>query len=148
MKAVVQRVVTSKVSIKGKTVAEIKNGLNILLGVCEGDTQEDAEILADKIVNLRCFEDKEGKMNLSLLDEGAEILSIPQFTLCADCSSGRRPGFDEAADPDIAQELYEYFNSRLEQKVEKIETGKFGSYMNVDIENDGPVTFILNSKKL
>ena len=148
MKAIVQRVNTSNVSINGDLIAEIGKGLNVLLGVCEGDKQKDAEILADKIVHLRCFDDEDGKMNLSLMDKGAEILSIPQFTLCADCSSGRRPGFDKAADPGLARDLYEYFNSQLEQQVGEIETGRFGTYMGVEIENDGPVTFILDSKQL
>lgn len=148
MLAVVQRVKSSSVKVDDKLIGEIDKGLNILLGVCQGDNKKDAEVLADKIANLRCFEDKQGKMNLSLIDKNGAMLSVPQFTLCADCTKGRRPGFNKAASPLEAEKLYNYFNKCIEQKNIELETGQFGAFMQVNILNDGPVTFVLDSKKL
>lgn len=148
MLAVVQRVKQSSVEVDQQIIGSIDNGLNVLLGVCKGDTKEDAEVLADKIVNLRCFEDDEGKMNLSLRDVEGEILSIPQFTLCADCSKGRRPSFNPAAGPGRAEELYQHFNTCLQEYNLKLAKGKFGAFMQVEISNDGPVTFVLDSNDL
>ncbi|MCF7886559.1 MAG: D-tyrosyl-tRNA(Tyr) deacylase [Candidatus Marinimicrobia bacterium] len=148
MLIVVQRVKNSSVEIDGKLISKIEHGLNVLVGICEGDQREDAELLGDKIVNLRCFEDDQGKMNLSILDKRGSILSIPQFTLCADCTKGRRPSFNNAAHPTEAKELYNYFNEFIEQHDVQLETGRFGAYMEVNIGNDGPVTFVLDSKNM
>ena len=121
----------------------------ILLGVFQGDAQADADKLIKKITNLRIFEDENGKMNLSCLDVGGEILVVSQFTLCADCSHGRRPSFTASALPDEANSLYEYFVEQLKNSgVKSVETGEFGADMQVELVNDGPVTIILDSKEL
>jgi len=149
MKAVIQRVKYSSVVIDGEEVSRIENGFLILLGVEQGDTAQDADKLVKKIPVLRIFEDENGKMNLSCLDIDGEILVVSQFTLCADCSHGRRPSFTASAPPDTANELYEYFVSQLKLSgVRKVETGRFGADMKVSLLNDGPVTIILNSKDL
>lgn len=146
MRAVVQRVTSSKVSVDGKTVGEIGKGFNVLLGVVEGDTDEQAILLAGKIARLRVFEDENGKMNLSVNDVGGEILAISQFTLCADCKKGNRPSFTLSAAPDEANRLYELFCSELSANgVSKVEKGIFGADMAVDIANDGPVTIMLDT---
>ena len=113
------------------------------MGVTHDDTKEAAKFLADKIVNLRIFEDEDGKMNYSLLDVGGDILSVSQFTLYGDCQKGRRPNFMAAAKPDYAEELYHFFNEALKEKGVKVETGVFGAMMDVSLVNDGPVTLIL-----
>lgn len=149
MKAVIQRVINSKVDIQGKTVGKCHKGFMILLGVADGDTKSDADKLIKKIPVLRVFEDENGKMNLSCLDVNGEILVISQFTLCADCSHGRRPSFTSSAPPDVANELYEYFVEQLRLSgVKSVETGEFGADMQVHLINDGPVTIILDSKEL
>lgn len=149
MKAVIQRVVNSSVAIDRKTVGAVERGYMILLGVEQGDTKADADKLIKKIPVLRVFEDENGKMNLSCLDVNGEILVISQFTLCADCSHGRRPSFTNSAPPDIANSLYEYFVDELKKSgVSKVETGEFGADMKVSLINDGPVTIILDSKDL
>ena len=149
MKAVIQRVKYSNVKIDGKTVGSCDKGFMILLGVIEGDTKEDADKLVKKIPHLRIFEDENGKMNLSCLDVGGEMLVISQFTLAADCSHGRRPSFIDAAKPDSAIPLYEYFVESLKAAgVSRVETGEFGADMKVELVNDGPVTIILDSKEL
>lgn len=149
MKTVIQRVIHSNVKIDGKTVGEIGKGFMILLGVMQGDTKADADKLIKKIPNLRIFEDENGKMNLSSLDIGSEMLVISQFTLCADCSHGRRPSFIKSAPPDEANMLYEYFVEELKKAgVSKVETGEFGADMKVSLINDGPVTIILDSEEL
>lgn len=149
MKAVIQRVLNSNVKVDGKTVGKIDKGLMLLLGVWQGDTKEDADKLIKKIPQLRIFEDENEKMNLSCLDVDGEILVVSQFTLCADCSHGRRPSFTQSAPPDEANSLYEYFVKKLnEAGVSKVETGIFGADMKVSILNDGPVTIILDSKEL
>lgn len=146
MRAVVQRVTSSKVSADGKTVGEIGKGFNVLLGVVEGDTDEQAILLAGKIARLRVFEDENGKMNLSVNDVGGEILAISQFTLCADCKKGNRPSFTLSAAPDEANRLYELFCSELSANgVRNVEKGIFGADMAVDIANDGPVTIMLDT---
>lgn len=149
MKAVIQRVLNSNVSVDGKIVGEINKGLMILLGVWQNDTKEDADKLIKKIPFLRIFEDENDKMNLSCLDINGEILVVSQFTLCADCSHGRRPSFTRSAPPQEANELYEYFVEQLKKTgVSRVETGVFGADMKVGILNDGPVTIILDSKEL
>ena len=149
MKAVLQRVINSSVSIDGKVHGSVDKGFMILLGVVKDDTKEDADKLIKKIPYLRVFEDENGKMNLSCLDVGGEILVISQFTLCADCSHGRRPSFTNSASPDEAESLYEYFTEELKKaSVSKVETGVFGADMKVSLINDGPVTIVLDSKEL
>lgn len=146
MRAVVQRVTSSKVSVDGKIVGEIGKGFNVLLGVVEGDTDEQAILLAGKIARLRVFEDENGKMNLSVNDVGGEILAISQFTLCADCKKGNRPSFTLSAAPDEANRLYELFCSEFSANgVRNVEKGIFGADMAVDIANDGPVTIMLDT---
>ena len=149
MKAVLQRVTRAAVTVDGQTVGQIGKGFLILLGVSNEDTEETARKLADKICRLRIFEDENGKMNLSLLDIGGGVLVVSQFTLCADCTHGRRPSFTRSAPPAQANELYEYFTRALgEQGVSHIETGVFGADMAVTLLNDGPVTIILDTKDL
>lgn len=149
MKAVIQRVKHSSVTVDGELISKINNGFMILLGVMEGDTEEDANKLVKKIPNLRIFEDDNGKMNLSLLDTLGEILLVSQFTLCADCSRGRRPSFIKSAPPKEANALYEYVADELKKAgVKDVKTGIFGADMKVDLLNDGPVTIILDSKEL
>ncbi|MBS4804480.1 MAG: D-tyrosyl-tRNA(Tyr) deacylase [Clostridium sp.] len=147
MRAVVQRVTSSKVVVDDKIIGEIGKGLNILIGISKEDTEEDLLYLRDKIINLRIFEDENDKMNLSLLDVKGEILAISQFTLYGDCRKGRRPNFMEAEGGDKAKALYERFIDLLKEKNIRVETGEFGAHMKVDIQNDGPVTLILDSKK-
>jgi len=148
MRAVVQRVKKGSVEIEEKEIGKIEKGLVILLGVGQNDTEKDAEYLAEKIVNLRIFEDKEGKMNLSVKDINGQILIISQFTLYGDCKKGRRPSFISAALPDKAVKLYDYFVKSIKNYGLKIETGEFQAMMLVKIYNDGPVTILLDSEKL
>jgi D-aminoacyl-tRNA deacylase len=143
LKAVIQRVIGAGVTVDGKTVGRIGRGMVVLLGVEKGDGERDAEWLAEKISNLRIFEDQAGKMNLSLLETGGEILAVSQFTLAGNCAKGRRPSFDSAAPPQEAKRLYEYFVERLCGLGIKVETGIFQAMMQVSLVNDGPVTFIL-----
>ena len=146
MKALLQRVTRASVSIGNKEVSEIGRGLVVLLGVAGGDTEEDAQYLAQKIVNLRIFSYQEGKFNLSALNVGGELLLVSQFTLLADTRKGRRPSFAEAAPPAQAEELFEYFVEQVRATGLKVETGRFQQYMQVEIHNDGPVTILLDSK--
>lgn len=149
MKAVIQRVKYSNVKIDGNIVGKSDYGFMILLGVCQGDTQADADKLVKKIPVLRVFEDENGKMNLSCLDIGGEMLVVSQFTLCADCSHGRRPSFTNSAPPDLANSLYAYFVEQLKGAgVKSVQTGEFGADMQVELVNDGPVTIILDSREL
>lgn len=149
MKAVLQRVKHSSVTIGEKKKSEIGQGFMILLGVADGDTKEDADKLIKKIPVLRVFEDENGKMNLSCLDIDGEMLVVSQFTLCADCSHGRRPSFTNSAPPKEADELYEYVVKGLKDAgVRSVQTGEFGADMQVELLNDGPVTIILDSKEL
>ena len=145
MRAVIQRVTQSGVRVDGEQVARISAGLLVLLGVADGDAPPQADYLADKIVNLRVFEDEDGKMNRSLLDTGGEMLVVSQFTLLGDCRNGRRPSFVGAAQPEAANRLYEYFVERVRGHGVRARTGRFGAMMQVDLVNDGPVTFILES---
>jgi len=140
MRAVVQRVKEGSVEIKEKEIGKIEQGLVVLLGVGQNDTEKDAEYIAGKIINLRIFEDKEGKMNLSLKNINGQILVISQFTLYGDCKKGRRPSFISAALPDKAVKLYEYFVRCIKNYNLKVETGQFQAMMLVKIFNDGPVT--------
>ncbi len=145
MRAVVQRVKQSSVTVEHEVVGWIGRGLMVLLGVCGEDSQADADFLADKIVNLRIFEDDQGKMNRSLLDIQGEILVVSQFTLYGDCRKGRRPSFVRAAGPDQANFLYEYFVAQVKSKGVPVQTGRFRAMMEVALVNDGPVTLIVES---
>jgi len=146
MRAVVQRVKQSSVSVGREVIAEIDKGLLVLLGVAGPDRREDADYLADKIINLRIFEDQNGKMNRSLLDIGGQMLVVSQFTLLADCRKGRRPSFINAAEPERADELYGYFVEKVSEKGISVKTGRFRAMMAVALINDGPVTIVLESK--
>lgn len=147
MRAVVQRVKQSSVVVNGEVVGSISKGFNVLLGVEEGDTDEDVRYLADKLLGLRVFEDEDEKLNLSIEDVGGEMLVISQFTLLGDARKGRRPSFIKAAQPDLANSLYERLCQMLSEKI-KVEKGVFRAHMEVNIVNDGPVTLLLDSKKL
>ncbi len=146
MRAVVQRVKSSSVAVDNDVIGEIGKGLLILLGVAKADTADNAEYLADKILNLRIFEDENSKMNRSLLDTGGEMLVVSQFTLLGDCTKGRRPSFVHAAKPDLANELYEHFVEQVRKKGVNIATGQFRAVMDVSLVNDGPVTLIVESR--
>ena len=148
MRAVVQRVTDADVSVDNKITGAIGKGFVVLLGVEEGDAESDADYMAEKITGMRVFDDSEGKMNLSLMDIGGEILSVSQFTLLADARKGRRPSFIKAARPEEANRLYEYFNEKVREKGIRIAQGVFQTEMLVRINNDGPVTILLDSKKL
>ncbi|NLM43344.1 MAG: D-tyrosyl-tRNA(Tyr) deacylase [Clostridiales bacterium] len=148
MRAVVQRVKKSHVKTDNKIVGEIGKGLMVLLGISEDDSIVDVEYMVEKIVNLRIFEDSDNKMNLSLLDVEGEVLVVSQFTLYGDCRKGRRPSFVRAARPEKAEELYDLFISKLKEKNVKTESGIFQADMTVYIENDGPVTLIIDSEKI
>jgi D-tyrosyl-tRNA(Tyr) deacylase len=143
MKGLIQRVKYAKVTIDNKLYSEISHGILILLGVEKGDTEENADKLADKLVKLRIFEDEAGKMNKSVIDTEGEILVVSQFTLAGDCKKGTRPSFDRAELPDRANKLYEYFTSKIKEKGISTKTGQFGAMMDVELINDGPVTFML-----
>lgn len=146
MRAVIQRVKTSSVSVDNEIIGKIGRGLLILLGIAETDTADDADFLADKIANLRIFEDENQKMNRSLLDIGGEMLVVSQFTLMGDCRKGRRPSFTQAAEPYKANALYERFVMRIREKGITTATGCFRAVMDVSLINDGPVTLIVESK--
>jgi D-tyrosyl-tRNA(Tyr) deacylase len=146
VKAVIQRVTSAAVDVAGETVGRIGRGLLVLLGVEKGDGERDADRLADKIVNLRIFEDAAGKMNLALGEAGGSLLVVSQFTLAGNCAKGRRPSFDSAAPPEEANRLYEYFVATLRGMGVTTETGVFQAMMAVSLVNDGPVTFILDSR--
>lgn len=147
MKVVIQRSKKSKVTIDGKVNGSIDSGFVILVGFTDGDNESMFDKMIDKIINLRIFEDENGKMNLSLLDVKGSILSISQFTLYANCKEGRRPSFTNAMNPEEAKELYLKFNEKLSKYVH-VETGIFGADMKVEIYNDGPVTIILDSNDI
>ena len=147
MKAVVQRVSHSKVTVGGTLVGEIGNGVLVLLGVTHDDDNKDADYLVDKIVGLRIFDDGNGKMNLSLAEVDGEMLVVSQFTLLADTRRGRRPSFMGAASGDDALRWYKYFVAKARETVKKVACGAFGEMMDVELVNDGPVTIILDSKK-
>lgn len=147
MRVLLQRAAAGSVTISGECVGKIGKGLVLLIGVTHTDTAEDVDYLVKKCANLRIFEDENGKMNRSLLDINGEVLAVSQFTLYGDCVKGRRPGFDAAAEPVMAEKLYDLFVEKMKQEgVRKVDTGRFGADMMVSIENDGPVTFMLESK--
>ena len=147
MKAVLQRVSSSSVTVGENTIGKIGRGLNILLGITHGDNEETIKSFVEKIVNLRIFADSEGKMNKSILDTKGEILLISQFTLYGDTTRGRRPSFVKAADPEKARVVYEQVILALSGYGLKVEAGEFGAYMDVEIHNDGPTTIILDSNE-
>ena len=149
MKVILQRVSRASVTVDNAVVGAIGQGFLVLLGVAQGDDEKEAEVLANKVAGLRVFTDDNDKMNLSLADIGGEVLVISNFTLCADCSHGRRPSFINAARPETAEPLYRFFCQRLPQNgVKKVEQGIFGADMQVSLINDGPVTIEINSKDL
>ena len=146
MRAVIQRVTKSSVTVDGEIKGSVGKGYNVLLGVMDGDTEAQAKLLAAKIAKLRVFEDEAGKMNKSVTDINGGILVISQFTLCADIKKGNRPSFTDSAAPDEANRLYEYFCSKLlENGVSKVEKGVFAADMKVEIHNDGPVTIVMDT---
>jgi D-tyrosyl-tRNA(Tyr) deacylase len=146
VKALLQRVTSASVTIEGEVVGKIGRGLVVFIGVAEGDGPNDADYLVQKLVNLRIFADKEEKFNLSALDIKAELLLVSQFTLLADTRKGRRPSFTEAAPPQLAEELFEYFVKEAKGSGLRVQTGRFQQYMQVEIHNDGPVTILLDSR--
>ena len=145
MKLVIQRVENAKVDVNNKTVGKIKQGLLVLIGVGPEDNENNVDLLLKKLVNLRIFTDNEGKMNLSVKDIKGELLLVSQFTLYADCKKGHRPSFVNAASPDKANSLYEYFINEAKKTGLKVEKGIFGAHMKVSLLNDGPVTIILEN---
>ena len=147
MRAVIQRVSRAKVTVNGETTGQIGNGLLVLLGVGTGDTDADADYLAEKIIGLRIFEDQNGKMNLSVADTAGALLVVSQFTLYGDVRRGKRPSFDAAAPPQIARQVYEYFVERIRTAGLTCETGRFQKMMQVELVNEGPVTILLDSAK-
>ncbi len=147
MRIVIQRVTEASVTVDGSVIGSIGKGIVVLFGVAKGDTAQDAEDLANKLVNLRIFEDAAGKMNHSLREVGGELLVVSQFTLLGDCRKGRRPGFSDAAPPDEADRLYQYFTAYVRKLGIQTATGQFQAMMLVKIYNDGPVTFVLESAK-
>jgi len=147
MRAVVQRVSRAKVTVDGEVIGEIGNGILLLLGVAANDETAEADYLLEKTLNLRIFEDENGKMNLSLLDIKGGLLVVSQFTLYGDTRRGRRPSFIAAAPPEKATELYEYFVTRSRKQLENVATGKFQAMMDVELVNDGPVTILIDSEK-
>ncbi len=148
MRLVVQRVKHARVEVEGELVGAIGEGLLLLLGVKTGDSIGDVDYLVEKVLGLRIIEDHVGKMNLSVMDKGGEILVVSQFTLYGDCRKGRRPSFDEAASPEVAMNLYDLFVYEIRKRGMKVETGRFGAVMDVNLINSGPVTLLLDSNKV
>lgn len=148
MRSVIQRVTKAKVSVNEEVVGKIDNGLMILLGIEDNDEVKDIEYMVDKVINLRIFEDEDNKMNKSVIDTGGSILAVSQFTLLGDARKGRRPSFINAAQPEKATPLYELFIKKIKEKNINIEQGIFGAEMQVELINDGPVTILLDSKRL
>jgi D-tyrosyl-tRNA(Tyr) deacylase len=148
MRAVVQRVTRARVTVDDEIVGEIGNGLAVLLGVAADDTNADADYLAHKIAALRILDDSEGRMNLSLKDVGGEMLVVSQFTLYGDVRRGLRPSWSDAAPPEVAEPLYEYFVQKCRELIERVDTGSFRKMMLVELVNDGPVTLMLDSRKV
>lgn len=145
MRLVLQRVKGAEVKVEGQTVGKVGKGLVVFLGVRNGDGEGDAKYLAEKVAKLRVFEDTSGKFNLSIMDVGGEVLVVSQFTLYGDCRKGRRPSFTQASPPEEAIKLYQRFVALLQERGLRVETGVFGSRMLVEIQNQGPVTFVLES---
>lgn len=148
MRAVVQRVSKASVAVEGRVIGKIGPGLLVLLGVSTTDTEADADYLAEKIAGLRIFEDEDGKMNRPVVDAGGAVLAVSQFTLYGDVRRGKRPSFDDAARPERARELYEYFVAQIRRRGLRCETGQFQAMMSVSLVNEGPVTVLLDSSKL
>jgi len=148
MRAVIQRVDQACVKINSQLFSSINQGVLVLLGVEKNDSEKDADYILEKTVHLRVFEDEQGKMNLSLLDIAGEMMVVSQFTLLGDCIKGRRPSFVRAEDPSRANQLYEYFIHQAASKVKKLSTGKFQEMMQIDLTNNGPVTILLDSRKI
>ncbi len=148
MRFVIQRVKSSKVTIDGEVRGEIGKGFMVLIGIGAGDTVQTADKMIKKMINLRIFEDENGKTNLSLNDVGGNLLLISQFTLYADCRKGNRPSFVKAAPPDMAEELYDYIVKKCSEQVEDVQKGEFGADMKVELLNDGPFTIVLDSKEI
>ncbi|MBF8302632.1 MAG: D-tyrosyl-tRNA(Tyr) deacylase [Candidatus Dadabacteria bacterium] len=148
MRAVIQRVQEARVEVDGEAIGKIGQGFLVLLGVRKDDTEGDVRYLADKVTGLRIFEDEAGKINLSISEVKGEILAVSQFTLYGDCRKGRRPSFDEAAPPDVAERLYELFVEEIRKSGIKVETGRFRALMDVYLINSGPVTILLDSRQL
>jgi D-tyrosyl-tRNA(Tyr) deacylase len=148
MRSVVQRVDRVRVHIGGRQMSEIEKGLLVFLGIEHGDLENDAEYLSDKIMNLRIFEDEKGKMNLSLLDIGGEMLVVSQFTLLGDCRKGRRPSFTGAENPDRARLLCDYFIQKTKNKIARVAQGEFQAMMSIELINNGPVTMLLDSRRI
>ena len=146
MRSVVQRVNSASVAVDGEIIGKIGKGFLVLLGVCDDDTEADMKWLADKIAGLRVFKDEDEKMNLSLDDVSGGVLVVSQFTLYGDCKKGRRPNFTGAGKPDFAEKMYEEFVKYMKTRIDVVETGSFGADMKVNLENDGPVTLIIDSK--
>ena len=147
MRAVIQRVTSASVEVDGQVVGEIRHGLMVLLGVAKGDDESDVRYVVDKIMTLRMFSDEQGKMNRSLADVGGAVLLVSQFTLLGRTANGRRPSFDDAAPPEPAQRLYEQVATGLRESGTIVKTGIFASHMQVALVNDGPVTFVLDSRE-
>jgi len=147
MRAVVQRVKKAEVRVDGRTVGAVSEGMLVLLGVGKNDTPEDARSLADKVLNLRIFDDSEGRMNLSLLETEGQLLCVSQFTLYGDCRKGRRPSYDQAARPEVAGGLYDAFVAAARAGGVTVQTGQFQAMMEVELVNDGPVTLLLDSER-
>lgn len=147
VRAVVQRVSQARVEVEGEKVSAIGRGLMVLAGCGEGDTEEDARWLGEKIANLRIFEDEDGKMNLSVLDIEGAVLLVPNFTLYGDCRKGRRPSFTGACDPDVADGFMDVLADRIADTGLRVERGEFGAHMHVTLTNDGPVTLLLSSDR-
>ncbi|HWH70774.1 MAG TPA: D-aminoacyl-tRNA deacylase [Candidatus Sulfotelmatobacter sp.] len=147
MRAVVQRVSRGKVTVEGEVTGQIERGYVVLLGVAREDTPEAADYMAEKVAGLRVFEDEQGKMNRSILEAGGAVLAISQFTLYGDVRRGRRPGFDRAGRPELAEPLYERFCEKLRGYGLRVETGRFQTHMEVELVNDGPVTILIDSEK-
>ncbi len=148
MRAVIQRVTEAKVEVEGKIVGQVGKGLLVYLGVGTADTETDAQFMAEKLANLRIFSDEAGKMNRSVIDVGGGVLLVSQFTLYGDCRKGRRPGFDAAGEPGLAERLYEKVAQLIAAADVPVQKGSFGAHMHVTSINDGPVTFLLDSSRL
>jgi D-tyrosyl-tRNA(Tyr) deacylase len=148
MRAVVQRVDRADIQVQGKSISSIEMGILVFLGIQQGDRESDADYLADKMIHLRIFPDERGKMNLSLLDIQGEMLVVSQFTLLGDSRKGRRPSFDGAENPDRARLLYDYFIKKVKDKVKRCAEGEFQAMMSIELVNNGPVTMLLDSRKV
>jgi D-tyrosyl-tRNA(Tyr) deacylase len=148
MRAVIQRVTSARVIVEGRIVGEIESGLVVLLGIASDDASQDVKYLVEKIVGLRLFDDADGRMNLSVRDVSGALLIVSQFTLYGDVRRGRRPSWSEAAPPEVAEPLYESFVAEARRAIERVATGSFRRMMQVELTNDGPVTILLDSRKL